>query len=80
MVKEASQTPACCAEHILQIDLDLDLGGDALHLKDSFEWDLTNPDNSPDEFATVLVADHIHSLTSKAHPIANYAVGTMTSS
>ena len=41
---------------MLRIDLDLRLSS-SLHLRDSFDWDLTNPDNSPEEFAASLVSD-----------------------
>ena len=30
-----------------------------LKISDSFEWDLSNPDNSPEEFASMIVADHL---------------------
>ena len=33
------------------------MGG--LRIADSFNWDLANPDNSPEEFAAELVADHL---------------------
>ena len=32
---------------------------DGLEIIDSFDWDLSNPDNSPEEFAADLVADHV---------------------
>jgi hypothetical protein len=32
-----------------------------LHLKEKFEWDLTNPDNSPEEFSASLVSDYLYS-------------------
>ena len=38
-----------------------------IHLRESFDWDLTNPDNSPEEFAASLVSDF---LTSKSMSIA----------
>jgi len=44
------------AENLLKIDIDVRLSQD-IHLCDSFEWDLTNPDNSPEEFAALLVSD-----------------------
>ena len=49
------------AEHLLQIDLDVKLC-DEVHLRDSFEWDLTNPDNSPEEFAAHLTSDFMCTL------------------
>lgn len=36
-------------EHLIGISLDLCWQG--LFLRDYFEWDLTNPDNIPEEFA-----------------------------
>lgn len=51
------------SEHVLHIDLDMRLGSH-LHLKDSFDWDLTNPDNSPEEFAASLVSDLLTSSVS----------------
>ena len=45
---------------VLPIVLDLPIGA-YLHLQDTFEWDLTDPDNSPEEFAASLVADYLHS-------------------
>jgi hypothetical protein len=32
-------------------------GPEVLQVRDEFEWDLSNPDNSPDDMATSLVAD-----------------------
>ena len=54
--------PGPIAEHLLPIELDVKLS-EQIHLKDSFEWDLTNPDNSPEEFAAHLVSDFVASLT-----------------
>jgi len=31
-----------------------------LQLKEKFDWDLTNPDNSPEEFAAILVSDYLY--------------------
>mmetsp|Transcript_31638 Transcript_31638/g.23458 ORF Transcript_31638/g.23458 Transcript_31638/m.23458 type:complete len:87 (-) Transcript_31638:248-508(-) len=42
-------------EHIITIQLDLKWNGH--RLEDVFEWDLSNPDNSPTEFAVGLVRD-----------------------
>ena len=44
---------------VLPIAIDLPIGA-YLHLKDTFEWDLTDPDNSPEEFAANLVVDYLH--------------------
>ncbi len=52
------------AEYIVKIELSVRVSQN-LHLEDSFEWDLTNPDNSPEEFSAMLVADYLHSLDSK---------------
>ena len=53
--------PGTCAEHLLSIEIDIATGPNS-YLRERFEWDLTNPDNSPEEFAACLVADHLHSL------------------
>ena len=37
--------------------INIDVTQGAFHIKDSFQWDLSNPDNSPEDFATVLVND-----------------------
>jgi SWI/SNF-related matrix-associated actin-dependent regulator of chromatin subfamily B member 1 len=42
-------------EHIISIKLDLEWNNH--YFKDCFQWDLTNPDNVPEEFASVLVND-----------------------
>ena len=46
-------------EHVMALNLDVVLrdGTDLLQAKDSFQLDLSNPDNSPDELAAALVAD-----------------------
>jgi len=44
-------------EHIIQIDIDLSLPGSTTPLRDSFTWDLANPDNCPEEFARALLSD-----------------------
>jgi hypothetical protein len=36
-------------EHMIDINLDFTHGG--MTIRDQFLWDLTNPDNSPEEFA-----------------------------
>ena len=40
----------------MRINIDVQVEG--LKIVESFDWDLTNPDNSPEEFAAELVADH----------------------
>ena len=52
-------------EHIMQINLDVTVAHDAVRLVDSFEWDISNPDNVPEEFASALVADHLLMLESQ---------------
>ena len=49
-----------CAEHALSIRLDVK-AGPHLRLQDTFSWELSNPDNSPEEFAALLVSDYLHS-------------------
>ena len=51
--------PGSCAEHLLSIEMDVKVGTH-LHFKEKFDWDLTNPDNSPEEFAAILVSDYIY--------------------
>ena len=41
-------------EHILRIRLNIKRGSDII-IEDAFDWDISNPDNSPDEFAAQLV-------------------------
>jgi hypothetical protein len=38
-------------ENIINIELKLP------YLTDSFEWDINNPDNQPEEFSALLVSD-----------------------
>lgn len=45
------------SEHLLRISINISIHG--LKIDDSFEWDISNPDNSPEEFAVDLVADHL---------------------
>lgn len=45
------------SEHLLRISINISVYG--LKIDDSFEWDISNPDNSPEEFAVDLVADHL---------------------
>ena len=40
----------------MQIDLDVKTES-GLRIVDSFLWDISNPDNVPEEFAAMLVAD-----------------------
>ena len=56
--------PGNCAEHLFSIEIDIAIGPDK-HLYERFQWDLTNPDNSPEEFAACLVSDFLHSLGAK---------------
>lgn len=51
--------PGTCAEHVFSIEIDVATGTDC-HLNERFEWDLTNPDNSPEEFAACLVSDYLY--------------------
>jgi len=51
--------PVSCAEHLLSIEIDVKVGNH-LQLKEKFDWDLTNPDNSPEEFAAILVSDYLY--------------------
>ena len=45
---------------MIQICLDVKTAS-GLRLVDSFQWDICNPDNIPEEFAALLVADMAHS-------------------
>lgn len=56
---EQEEQPTNRQEYVLPIELNVRVGPH-LHLRDSFHWDLTNPDNSPEEFAAVLVSDFLH--------------------
>ena len=56
--------PGTCAEHLFSIEIDIAVGPDQ-HLYERFEWDLTSPDNSPEEFAACLVSDYLFSLGAK---------------
>jgi len=38
---------------MIKLDLELPVGGS--RLSDSFEWDITNPDNDPSDFSKVLL-------------------------
>ena len=53
--------PGTCAEHLFSIEIDIAIAPDQ-HLYERFEWDLTSPDNSPEEFAACLVSDYLFSL------------------
>jgi len=54
--KWRSETKRSSTEHIMQIDLDVKTES-GLRIVDSFQWDISNPDNVPEEFAAMLVAD-----------------------
>ena len=56
--------PGTIAEHLVSIEIDIAVGPDE-HLYERFEWDLTSPDNSPEEFAACLVSDYLFSLGAK---------------
>ena len=43
------------SEHLLKISLNINIFG--FKIDESFELDISNPDNSPEEFAADLVAD-----------------------
>lgn len=43
------------SEHLLKISLNINIFG--FKIDESFDWDISNPDNSPEEFAADLVAD-----------------------
>lgn len=51
--RNKSQIGEGVAEHIFKIEIDEVLVEDDAYLQvqESFEWDLSNPDNSPDEVA-----------------------------
>lgn len=42
-------------EHLIKIILNLEWEGHIID--DSFMWDITDPDNSPEEFASIMVND-----------------------
>lgn len=44
-------------EHVIEIVVDLILPACGLRLRDKFEWDISNPDNSAEEFALVLLSE-----------------------
>jgi len=54
--KWRSESKRSSTEHIMQIDLDVKTES-GLRIVDSFLWDISNPDNVPEEFAAMLVAD-----------------------
>lgn len=41
----------------LRITIQLDVAVDSMNLRDQFEWDLADPQNSPEEFAAIYCAD-----------------------
>lgn len=53
----AKKSTVGCHEHIQRISIEVQVNG--IEISDSFDWDLTNPDNSPEEFAVDLVADFL---------------------
>ena len=53
----ARKSTVNCLEHVQRISINVQIDG--LLIIDSFDWDLSNPDNSPEEFAAELVADHL---------------------
>ena len=54
---QKSKSTVSCQENIQQINIDVQVDG--IKISDSFNWDLSNPDNAPEEFAVELVADHM---------------------
>ena len=52
--------PGNCAEHVFTIEIDIPIGPGQQHLNERFEWDLSNPDNSTEEFAACLVSDYLY--------------------
>jgi hypothetical protein len=42
-------------EHLMMIKIDLQLPVGGSRITDSFSWDITNPDNSADDFAQVML-------------------------
>lgn len=54
----ANEPPAIVLGHDeLRITVSLDIAVDNLNLRDQFEWDLSDPQNSPEEFAAVYCED-----------------------
>ena len=49
--------PAAAAHDELRILIQLDISVDAINLQDQFEWDLADPQNSPEDFAAIYCAD-----------------------
>ncbi len=47
----------CMNQKLLSISLQLNIHVGNISLNDQFEWDLTNPLNSPEQFARQLCAD-----------------------
>ncbi len=50
-------TCTCMNQKLLSISLQLNIHVGNISLNDQFEWDLTNPLNSPEQFARQLCAD-----------------------
>ena len=42
-------------EHLIEIVLSIEWNGH--YLRDSFKWDITDPDNVPEEFAAQMIDD-----------------------
>lgn len=56
--KDANGPPVIILGHDeLRITIQLDIAVDNLNLRDQFEWDLSDPQNSPEDFAAVYCAD-----------------------
>lgn len=57
---QCAQTPQSAPtpkEHIMRIELDMQLPVGGSRLQDGFEWDVTCPDNCPEHFARVLLQE-----------------------
>lgn len=52
------------------MDLDLPVGG--LRLRDTFEWDICNPDNCAEEFARMLLNELSVADLDNVHALANH--------
>lgn len=44
-------------EHLMRVSLDIELPSGGSRLQDTFEWDVSNPDNCPHHFAKVLLQE-----------------------
>jgi hypothetical protein len=54
------------SERLLKLSIDVATES-GLRLIDCFEWDISNPDNVPEEFAACLVADMLSASTETPH-------------